>query len=165
MVRDTPPYCHAPTYQISLNDLRGTLTLDLKEINKPLGKLKSNIVWMFIDWFPTKLVLLFQKRVFPYYIWIFIIYCSFKKGGQVKPINEHSYNVRFQFAKWFIYFLEVKGQCPTKVIMVRDTPSYGHAPTYQISLVFRTIMTYLGPWDLTWRSNNCFLNSIFLSGP
>jgi hypothetical protein len=31
-----------------------------------------------------------------------------------------------------IIWLEVKGQGPTKVIMVRDTPPYGHAPTYQI---------------------------------
>ena len=28
--------------------------------------------------------------------------------------------------------LEVKDQGPTKVIMVCDTPPYGHAPTYQI---------------------------------
>ena len=28
---------------------------------------------------------------------------------------------------------EVKGQSPTKVITVRDTPPYGHAPTYQIN--------------------------------
>jgi hypothetical protein len=28
--------------------------------------------------------------------------------------------------------LEVKGQGPTKVITVCDTPPYGHAPTYQI---------------------------------
>ena len=28
--------------------------------------------------------------------------------------------------------LEVKGQGPTKVIMVRNTLPYGHAPTYQI---------------------------------
>jgi len=27
---------------------------------------------------------------------------------------------------------EVKGQGPTKVITVRNTPPYGHAPTYQI---------------------------------
>ena len=27
------------------------------------------------------LELVFQKRVFPYYIWILIIYCSFKKKG------------------------------------------------------------------------------------
>jgi hypothetical protein len=30
--------------------------------------------------------------------------------------------------------LEVKGQRPTRVITVHDTPSYGHAPTCQISL-------------------------------
>jgi hypothetical protein len=28
------------------------------------------------------------------------------------------------------------GQGPTKVITVRDTPPYGHAPTYQISLTY-----------------------------
>ena len=31
-----------------------------------------------------------------------------------------------------LFDLEVKGQGPTKVIMVRDTPPYGHAPTNQI---------------------------------
>jgi hypothetical protein len=31
---------------------------------------------------------------------------------------------------------EVKGQGPTKVITVCDTPPYGHAPTYQISLTY-----------------------------
>ena len=35
-----------------------------------------------------------------------------------------------------LFDLEVKGQGPTKVIMVRDTPSYGHAPTYEISLTY-----------------------------
>jgi len=33
-----------------------------------------------------------------------------------------------------LFDLEVKDQGPTKVIMVRDTPPYSHAPTYQISL-------------------------------
>jgi hypothetical protein len=33
-----------------------------------------------------------------------------------------------------LFDLEVKDQGPTKVIMVRNTPPYGHAPTYQISL-------------------------------
>jgi hypothetical protein len=32
----------------------------------------------------------------------------------------------------FLFYLEVKGQGPTKVIMVHDTPPYGHAPKYQI---------------------------------
>jgi hypothetical protein len=35
-----------------------------------------------------------------------------------------------------LFDLEVKGQGPTKVIMVHDTPPYGHAPTYQISLTY-----------------------------
>ena len=34
--------------------------------------------------------------------------------------------------KKLIFDLEVKGQGPTKVITVRDTPPYGHAPRYQI---------------------------------
>ena len=32
--------------------------------------------------------------------------------------------------------LKVKGQGPMKVIMVRDTPPYGHVPTYQLSLSY-----------------------------
>jgi hypothetical protein len=35
-----------------------------------------------------------------------------------------------------LFDLEVKGQCPTKVITVRGTPPYGHAPTYQIALTY-----------------------------
>ena len=68
-VCDTPPYGHAPTYQISLTYL---------EKQKCYG--------------PDKKIL-FKKQLFD---------------------------------------LEVKGQGPTKVITVHDTPPYGHAPTYQI---------------------------------
>jgi hypothetical protein len=35
-----------------------------------------------------------------------------------------------------LFDLEVKGQGSTKVIMVHDTPPYGHASTYQISLTY-----------------------------
>ena len=35
-----------------------------------------------------------------------------------------------------LFDLEVKGQGPTKVITVCDTPPYGHAPAYQISLTY-----------------------------
>ena len=35
-----------------------------------------------------------------------------------------------------IFDLEVEGQGPMKVNTVCDTPSYGHAPTYQISLTY-----------------------------
>ena len=32
----------------------------------------------------------------------------------------------------FLFDLEVKGQGPTKIITVCDTPPYGHAPKHQI---------------------------------
>ena len=41
--------------------------------------------------------------------------------------------------------IEVKGQGPTKVIAVRDTPPYGHAPTYQISLTYLEWQKCYGP--------------------
>ena len=34
-----------------------------------------------------------------------------------------------------LFYLEVKSQGHRKVIMVRDTPPYGHAPTYQINTI------------------------------
>jgi hypothetical protein len=36
-------------------------------------------------------------------------------------------------------------QSPTKVIMVRNTPPYGHAPTYQISLTYLERQKSYGP--------------------
>ena len=68
-VCDTPPYGHAPTYQISLTYL---------ERQKCYGLDKK---------------ILFKKQLLD---------------------------------------LEVKGQDHTKVVMVCDTLTYGHAPTYQI---------------------------------
>ena len=43
------------------------------------------------------------------------------------------------------------GQCPTKVIMVRDTPPYGHAPTYQIWLTYLERQKSYGPDKLCWE--------------
>jgi hypothetical protein len=43
-----------------------------------------------------------------------------------------------------LFDLEVKGQGPTKVITVRDTPPYGHAPTYEISLTYLEIQKRYG---------------------
>ena len=87
-VHDTPPYGHAPTYQISLTHL---------ERQKCYG--------------PDKKIL-FKKQLFD---------------------------------------LEVKGQGPTKVITVRDTPPYGHAPTYQISLTYLERQNSYGPDKLRWE--------------
>jgi hypothetical protein len=44
-----------------------------------------------------------------------------------------------------LFDLEVKGQGPTKVITVRDTPLYGHAPTYLISLTYLERQKCYGP--------------------
>ena len=44
-----------------------------------------------------------------------------------------------------LFDLEVKGQGPTKVIMVHDTPPYGHVPTYQISLTYLERQKCYGP--------------------
>jgi hypothetical protein len=41
-----------------------------------------------------------------------------------------------------LFDLEVKGQGPTKVIMVCDTPPYGHAPTYPYRNDLRGILTF-----------------------
>jgi hypothetical protein len=50
-----------------------------------------------------------------------------------------------------LFDLEVKGQGPTKVITVRDTPPYGHAPTYQISLTYHERQKSYGPDKLRWE--------------
>jgi hypothetical protein len=47
-----------------------------------------------------------------------------------------------------LFDLEVKGQGPMKVIMVRETPPYDHAPTYQISLTYLERQTSYGPEKL-----------------
>jgi hypothetical protein len=44
-----------------------------------------------------------------------------------------------------LFDLEVKGQGPTKVIMACNTPPYGHAPTYQISLTYLERQKCYGP--------------------
>jgi hypothetical protein len=50
-----------------------------------------------------------------------------------------------------LFDLEVKGQGPTKVITVRDTPHYGHAPTYHISLTYLERLKSYGPDKLRYR--------------
>jgi hypothetical protein len=44
-----------------------------------------------------------------------------------------------------LFDFEVKGQGPTKVITVCDTPPYGHAPTYKISLTYLERQKSYGP--------------------
>jgi hypothetical protein len=51
-------------------------------------------------------------------------------------VMHHIPNIIDLSRKKQLFDLESKGQGPTKVVMVRDTPPYGHAPTYQISLTY-----------------------------
>ena len=44
-----------------------------------------------------------------------------------------------------LFDLEVNGEGPMKVITVCDTPPYGHAPTYQISLTYLERQKCYGP--------------------
>jgi hypothetical protein len=57
----------------------------------------------------------------------------------------HIPNIIHLSLKKQLFDLEVKGQGPTKVIMVCDTPSYGHAPTYQISLTYLERQKWYSP--------------------
>ena len=50
-----------------------------------------------------------------------------------------------------LFDIEVKGQGPTKVIMVCNTPPYVHAPTYQISLTYLERQKSYGPDKLRWE--------------
>ena len=135
MVRDIPSYGHAPTYQLSLTYL---------ERQKCYG--------------PDKKIL-FKKQLF---------YLEVKGQGPTKVITVHdrppyvhattyqlslTYLERQKFYgsdkkilfKKQLFDLEVKGQGPTKVITVRNTPPYGHARTYKISLTYLERQTSYGP--------------------
>jgi hypothetical protein len=50
-----------------------------------------------------------------------------------------------------LFDLDVKGQGPTKVITIRDTPPYGHALTYQISLTYLERQKSYVPDKLRWE--------------
>ena len=63
-----------------------------------------------------------------------------------QPISKDK-NVMVPTRKYYLkkplFDLEVKSQGHRKVIMVRDTPPYGHAPIYQISLTYLERNNYL----------------------
>ena len=59
--------------------------------------------------------------------------------------------VEWYYLKKQLFDLEVKDQGPTKVITVRDTPPYGHAPTFHISLTYLERQQIYGPDKLHWE--------------
>ena len=66
----------------------------------------------------------------------------------MSPLNGPDKKILF---KKQLFDLEVKGQGLMKVIMVCDTPPYGHAPTYQISLTYLERQKNYGPDKLRWE--------------
>ena len=107
-VCDTPPYGHAPTYQINT--------------------IKKTIIW---PWGQRS-----RSHEGHYGTW----HCLMVMHPHTKyhwPIS--------------IFDLEVKGQGPAKVITVCDTPPYGHAPIYQISLTYLERQKSYGPYKLRWE--------------
>jgi hypothetical protein len=69
-------------------------------------------------------------------------------ANYVSSSNEGRRHILF---KKQLFDLEVKGQGPTKVITIRDTPFYGHAPTYQISLTYLKTQKSYGPDKFRWE--------------
>ena len=122
MVHDTPPYGHAPTYQISFTYLKRQKCYGLDKkilFKKPLFDLEVK------GQGPTKVITVHDTPPYghaPTYQ-ISLTYLERQKCyGPDKKI----------LFKKQLFDLEVKGQGPTKVITVCDTPPYGHASTYQI---------------------------------
>jgi hypothetical protein len=134
-IRDTPPYGHAPTYQISLTYL---------ERQKCYGRDKK---------------ILFKKQLFDLEVTgqgptKVIVVCDTPPYGHAPTYQiSLTYLERQKFYgpdkkilfKKTLFDLEVKGQGPTKVIMVCDTLPYGHAPTCQISLIYLERQKMLWP--------------------
>ena len=137
MVPDTPPYGHAPTYQISLT------YLERQKCYGPDKKIlfKKQLFDREVKGQgPTKVITVCDTPPYghapTYQISLTYMYLERQKCyGPDKKIH-----VLF---KKQLFDLEVKGQGHTKVITVRDTPSYGHAPTYQISLTYLERNNYL----------------------
>jgi len=147
VVRDTPSYDHAPTYRISLTYL---------ERQKYYGPEKK---------------ILFKKQLFDLEVKgqgptkVFIV-CDTPPYGHAP-----SYQISLTYLerqkcyvpekkilfKKQLFDLEVKAQGPTQVIMVRDTPPYNHAPTYQISL------TYLERQNVMARTRKYYLKNNYLT--
>jgi hypothetical protein len=125
-VRDTPPYGHAPTYQISLTYLerQKCYGLDKKILfKKQLFDLEVK------GQGPTKVITVCDIPPYGHALTYQISLTYLKRQKCYDP------DKKILFKKQ-LFDLEVKGQGPTKVITVCDIPPYGHAPTYQIKLTY-----------------------------
>ena len=120
MVWDTPPYGHAPTYQISLTYLERNNYLTLRSKDKV----------------PRKSLRYVTHR-------LMVIHPYTKYHWPISRQKCYGPDKKILFKKQ-LFDLEVKGQGPNKGHYGTRHTSYGHAPTYQISL------TYLERQKMLW---------------
>ena len=164
IVRDTPPYGHAPTYQISLTylerqkcygqDKKTLFKKQLFDLVRPWGQRSRShkghygmwhtALWScthILEWYYLKnnyLTLRSKVNVPRRSLWyathrLMVMHLHTKYHWPIsKDKNVMARTRKYYGIKKQLFDLEVKGQGPTKVIMVRDTLPYGHAPTYQI---------------------------------
>jgi hypothetical protein len=152
MVRDTPPYGHAPTYQISLTCLERNNYLTLRS--------KVKVQWRSLQYVTHRPMVMHphtkyhcpiskdknaMARTRKYYLKN--NYLTLRSKVKVQQSHygtrhttlwscTHIPNIIDLSRKKQLFDLEVNGQGPTKVITVCDTPPYGHAPTNQIPLPY-----------------------------
>jgi hypothetical protein len=108
-VRNTPPYGHAYTNYLSMNSLLDLFDLEV-EGQGPMKVIMVRDTPPYSQSPTYQLALTYLERQ--------------KSYGPDKKI----------LFKKQLFDLEVKGQGPTKVIMVRDTPPYGYAYTNYLSM-------------------------------
>jgi hypothetical protein len=126
MVRDTPPYGHAPTYQLSLTYLerQKCYGLDKKIL------FKNQLIDLEVKGQgPTKVIMVRDTPPYGHAPTYHLSLTYLERQKCYGPDKKILFKIQ-------LFDLEVKGQGPTKVITVRDTPPYGHAPTYQLSLTY-----------------------------
>jgi hypothetical protein len=159
-VCDTPPYGHAPTYQIPLTYLERNNYLTFRWKDKVSRRSLQYVTHCLMVIHPhTKYhwpisrqkcygpdnKILFKKQLFDLEV----------KGQGSREVNKIHDTPPYGHApipniidlsqKKQLFDPKVKGQGPIKVIMVCDTPPYGHAPTYQLSLTYLERQKCYGP--------------------
>jgi hypothetical protein len=135
MVRDTPPYGHAPTYQLSLTYLerQKCYGLDKKIL------FKNQLIDLEVKGQgPTKVIMVRDTPPYGHAPTYHLSLTYLERQKCYGPDKKILFKIQ-------LFDLEVKGQGPTKVITVRDTPPYGHAPTYQLSLTYLERQKSYGP--------------------
>ena len=115
----------------------------MSPLNAAIRTTISYTLW--VEWYYLKnnyLTLRSKAKVPQRSLW-YVTHC-------LMVMHPHTWNWMTLLKKQ-LFDLEVKGQGPTKVITVRDTPPYGHAPTYQISLTYLERQKRYGPDKLRWE--------------